>query len=102
MERYVYLLCNSGTVCDLFWQYWTTSENNNAKQLRETSPFPRLKGLSNILDLFRLVKLIFYLFFIKKYRKLMSVYLYRLGCLLLICQTKCHVDILILVKTEVY
>lgn len=54
----IYLFWMSVTVRDLFWQYWTTSENNRAKQLRDTSPLPRLKGLSRIDDLFLPGKLI--------------------------------------------
>lgn len=53
------LFCNSGTVWDLFWQYCTTSENSKAKQLKDTSPLPRLKGLSRILKRVRFVRLIF-------------------------------------------
>lgn len=46
---WMYLFCISGTVNTLLWLYWTSSENNSAKLLKETSPLPRLNGLSNIL-----------------------------------------------------
>ena len=57
-ETGTYLVCSSGTVWDLFWQYCTTSENNRAKKLREISPLPRFNGLSRMLPRFLLVRLI--------------------------------------------
>lgn len=44
-----YLACNSGTVYTRLWLYWTTSENRSAKLLSDTSPLPRLMGLSRML-----------------------------------------------------
>lgn len=45
----VYLFCISGTVNTRLWLYWTNSEKSSAKLLNETSPLPRLNGLSKIL-----------------------------------------------------
>lgn len=63
--RNTHLFWSSGTVYTRFWQYWTSSEKSKANELKLTSPFPLLRGLSNRLVLGLVTDIVIALFILK-------------------------------------